>query len=48
MIGRMPCSITDAPHNDYSDYIEQTGVYKPYIEEDVEPDDAWVGSDEDK
>lgn len=26
---RMPCSISDDPYNDYSDYIEQTGVYSP-------------------
>lgn len=33
-MSRMPCSITDDPYNDYSDYIEQKGVYKPYQEPD--------------
>ena len=33
-MSRMPCSITDDPYNDYSDYIEQKGVYKPYVEPD--------------
>ena len=27
-MSKMPCSITDDPYNDYSDYIEGEGVYK--------------------
>ena len=34
MTGRMPCSITDDPYNDYSDYIEKTGVYSQPTEEE--------------
>lgn len=32
-MGREPCSISDDPYNDYSDYIEGEGVYS-YDEED--------------
>jgi len=32
--GRMPCSITDDPLNDYSHYEEGTGPYKQTEEED--------------
>ena len=28
MIGKEPCSITDDPLNDYSDWFDLTGVYK--------------------
>lgn len=31
---RMPCGITDDPYNDYSDYIEDKGVYSQPTEED--------------
>ena len=27
-MNREPCSITDDPFNDYSDYVENEGVYK--------------------
>ena len=33
-MNREPCSITDAPFNEYSDYVEREGVYKSRIEED--------------
>lgn len=33
-MSRMPCSITDDPYNDYSDYIEGTGVYSTKEEND--------------
>ena len=32
--GKMPCSITDDPLNDYSHYEEGTGPYKQTEEED--------------
>jgi hypothetical protein len=34
MIGREPCSITDDPYNDYSDYVEGEGVYKSNDEDE--------------
>ena len=34
MIGREPCSITDDPYNDYSDYIEGEGVYESHEEDE--------------
>jgi hypothetical protein len=39
-MSRMPCSITDDPYNDASDFFEGKGVYKPYIpsEADAEYD----------
>ena len=37
-MNRMPCSITDDPYYDYSDYIEQEGIYKSPVEPN--PDDA--------
>ncbi len=33
-MNRMPCRISDDPYSDYSDFIEQKGVYKQYIEAD--------------
>lgn len=36
-MNRMPCRISDDPYSDYSDFIEQEGVYKQYIE--FNPDD---------
>jgi hypothetical protein len=30
---RMPCGITDDPYNDYSDYIEEKGVYSQPTED---------------
>lgn len=33
-MNRMPCRISDDPYSDYSDFIEQEGVYKQYIEAD--------------
>jgi hypothetical protein len=39
MDNRMLCSISDDPYADYSDYIEEDGVYKPYQEEPCEPED---------
>lgn len=38
-MGRMPCSITDDPYNDASDYFEGEGVYAPYPEEEEDIDD---------
>jgi hypothetical protein len=35
-MSREPCSITDDPYNDYSDYIERTGVYKSNYDSDAE------------
>ena len=32
--GRMPCSITDDPHNDYSHWHDNTGPYAQHEEED--------------
>lgn len=34
MTGREPCSITDDPYNDYSDYVEGEGVYKSHDEDE--------------
>ena len=36
MTGREPCSITDDPFNDYSDYIEGEGVYKSKYDPEAE------------
>ena len=36
MTGREPCSITDDPCNDYSDYIEGEGVYKSNYDPEAE------------
>jgi len=36
MIGREPCSITDDPFNDYSDYVEGEGVYKSNYDPEAE------------
>ena len=36
MIGREPCSITDDPYNDYSDYVEGEGVYKSNYDPEAE------------
>lgn len=33
-MNREPCSITDDPFNDYSDYVEREGVYKSRIEDE--------------
>ena len=33
-MSRMPCSITDDPYADASDYFEGKGVYAPYPEEE--------------
>tara|TARA_R110000796_G_scaffold15366_2_gene48957 strand:+ start:882 stop:1040 length:159 start_codon:yes stop_codon:yes gene_type:complete len=33
-MSRMPCSITDDPYADASDYFEGEGVYAPYPEEE--------------
>lgn len=30
-MNRMPCSISDDPYNDYSDFVEEQGVYKPFL-----------------
>ena len=35
-MSREPCSITDDPYNDYSDYIERTGVYKSNYDPNAE------------
>ena len=39
-MNRMPCSISDDPYNDYSDFIENEGVYrtKPQPSPDEERD----------
>ena len=39
-MNRMPCSISDDPYNDYSDFIENEGVYrtKPQPSPDDERD----------
>ena len=39
MTGRMSCRVSDDPYYDYSDYIEQEGVYAPYKEDTAEPED---------
>lgn len=39
MTGRMPCRVSDDPYYNYSDYIEQEGVYAPYEEGPCEPED---------
>ena len=36
---REPCSITDDPFNDYSDYIEGEGVYKNHWLDDEEEEE---------
>ena len=33
-MNREPCSITDDPYNDYSDYVEGEGVYKSNDEDE--------------
>ena len=33
-MSREPCSITDDPYNDYSDYVEGEGVYASRYEDD--------------
>jgi hypothetical protein len=38
-MSRMPCSITDDPYNDASDYYEDEGVYKSKPEPN--PDDQY-------
>ena len=35
-MNREPCSITDDPYNDYSDYIEGEGVYKSNYDPEAE------------
>ena len=35
-MSREPCSITDDPFNDYSDYIEGEGVYKSKYDPEAE------------
>lgn len=35
-MNREPCSITDDPYNDYSDYVEGEGVYKPNYDPEAE------------
>ena len=37
-MSRMPCSITDDPYADASDYFEGEGVYAPYPEEEEDDD----------
>jgi len=32
-MSKMPCSVTDDPSFDYSDYVEDEGVYAPAKEE---------------
>lgn len=40
-MSREPCSITDDPYNDYSDYVEGEGVYSSrYEDEDREYEEA--------
>lgn len=36
-MSKMPCSVTDDPSYDYSDYIEGKGVYEPYEGEYDDP-----------
>jgi hypothetical protein len=35
-MNREPCSITDDPFNDYSDYVEGEGVYKSKYDPEAE------------
>ena len=35
-MSREPCSITDDPYNDYSDYVEGEGVYASRYEDEDE------------
>lgn len=35
-MNREPCSITDDPFNDYSDYVEGEGVYKSNYDPEAE------------
>ena len=35
-MNREPCSITDDPFNDYSDYVENEGVYKSKYDPEAE------------
>ncbi len=35
-MSREPCSITDDPFNDYSDYVEGEGVYKSNYDPEAE------------
>lgn len=35
-MNREPCSITDDPYNDYSDYVESEGVYKSNYDPEAE------------
>jgi hypothetical protein len=43
-MSKMPCSVTDDPSFDYSDYVEKEGVYKEedaiHIEWDMQTEDA--------
>jgi len=36
-MSKMPCSVTDDPSFDYSDYVEGEGVYAPIKEEHDDP-----------
>lgn len=40
-MSREPCRISDDSSYDYSDYIEQKGVYEPYRENDHDADDKY-------
>ena len=40
---KMPCSVSDDPTYDYSDYIEQEGAYASYEEGPGEPEDLHPG-----
>lgn len=35
-MNREPCSISDDPYNDYSDYVEGEGVYKSNYDSEAE------------
>lgn len=41
-MNREPCRVSDDPYYDYSDYIEQKGVYAPRSESDPDAEyDEW-------
>ena len=38
-MSRMPCRVTDDPYYDYSDYVEQKGVYAITEDDNYEEED---------
>jgi hypothetical protein len=38
-MNRMPCSISDDPYSDYSDYVEEKGMYAPKPTDNADDED---------